>query len=224
MSIGTALSSQQLAYFRTFGFLRVPGLFAEDHAEIESAFEEVWARDIDDAISIEDPVHGNRPRRMLPAFTDRHPVLAALSTDQRIDVVTTSLLGPGATFAGSDGNLAWCDTEWHIDSYAAIPGLQHIKLSLYLDPLRVDGGAIRLMPGSNRTAPDHFGDLYSHLQLSTPDEALGTTGEELPCYVMESEPGDLLCWDYRVFHASYGGQARRRFMSVNFHERPTGSD
>lgn len=219
MQIDTALSPQQVAYQKTFGFLRFPGLFANDLESIVEAFEEVWERDGDGAVSIEDPVHKNRPRKMLPDFVNRHPVLRSITTDPRIDAIAESLLGEGYEFAGSDGNLAWCDTEWHIDSYGAIPGLSYLKISLYLDPLGPETGAIRLMPGTHRTSPEHFGDYFTNLQLNTPRDALGTSGEDLPCYLLESEPGDLLLWDYRLFHASYGGRERRRFLSINFHER-----
>ena len=37
------LTEQQLRFFDAFGFLKFPGLFAEEMGEITNAFEQVWA-------------------------------------------------------------------------------------------------------------------------------------------------------------------------------------
>ena len=37
------LTKQQLNYFDTFGFMRFPGLFADEIGEITDAFETLWA-------------------------------------------------------------------------------------------------------------------------------------------------------------------------------------
>ena len=37
------LTEQQLRFFDAFGFLKFPGLFAEEMGEIANAFEQVWA-------------------------------------------------------------------------------------------------------------------------------------------------------------------------------------
>ena len=36
------LTEQQLRFFDAFGFLKFPGLFAEEMGEITNAFEQVW--------------------------------------------------------------------------------------------------------------------------------------------------------------------------------------
>jgi len=38
------LTEQQLRFFDAFGFLKFPGLFAEEMGEITNAFEQVWAK------------------------------------------------------------------------------------------------------------------------------------------------------------------------------------
>ena len=37
------LTEQQLRFFDAFGFLKFPGLFAEEMGEITNAFEQAWA-------------------------------------------------------------------------------------------------------------------------------------------------------------------------------------
>ena len=37
--------------------------------------------------------------------------------------------------------------------------------------------------------------------------------------MIETEPGDLVVWDFRSVHASYHGHTGRRLFSINYRER-----
>ena len=50
-------------------------------------------------------------------------------------------------------------------------------------------------------------------------DVFGVDSTEIPAVVIDSDPGDVLIWDYRLIHASFNGLDRRRFFSVNFRER-----
>jgi ectoine hydroxylase-related dioxygenase (phytanoyl-CoA dioxygenase family) len=50
-------------------------------------------------------------------------------------------------------------------------------------------------------------------------DVFGVDSTEIPAVVVDSDPGDILIWDYRLVHASFNGLDRRRFFSVNFRER-----
>ena len=78
-----------------------------------------------------------------------------------------------------------------------------VKCAFYLDPLTRDTGALRVIPGSH-----HHGDAYaSALQDGG---VLGSDGAAIPCTALESQPGDLLCFNHLLKHASFGGGVNRR--------------
>ena len=93
------------------------------------------------------------------------------------------MLGPGFTFLdGNDGNYHVSDTLWHADMGwdPHIPEgrtdpnradsrwrghyMPAIKVGLYLDPVSVDTGCLRVIPGSHRS-PHHeeFWSLHSNI-------------------------------------------------------------
>mgnify|MGYP001248665564 FL=1 len=215
------LTAQQVRFFDTFGYLRIPGLFAEDVAAIADAFEAVFAEAGNPRIDLSSvAVHGYRPRTTIPGFIDRHPTLAALRDDPRTVGVVSSILGDDYEYSQSDGNLYSCDTEWHCDIYGSPLHVRHIKLAFYLDSLDGDSGAPRVIPGTN-----HWQDPFAvsvrtacEEHIGTLEEVYGVPGPELPGVTLDVEPGDLLLWEYRTVHASYNGLDRRRLFTVNFRE------
>ena len=214
-------SEQQITFFQTFGFLRLPGLFAADGPALTEAFESVFADEENPRIDLGDvAVHGHRPRLTIPAFVDRHPTLAALRTDPRVVALVEALLGPGFEDAGSDGNLYWCDTEWHCDIYGSPMSVNHVKLSFYLDSLRSDSGAPRVFPGTHHWLSPYAVAVRKACEnnVGSLDDVFGLPGSDLPGLTLDVDPGDLVLWDYRTIHASYFGQDRRRLFTVNFRE------
>lgn len=211
------LSPQQRTYFETFGFLKIPGLFAADIEAIQAGFEDVFANH--DSWELNEWLHFDKRRSIVPQFIDRNETLRALRDDPRVVGIVTSLLGTDYEYAESDGSLFFCDTSWHPDIYGAPIEQYHIKLSFYLDPLSGDNGAIRLMPGTNHLGTTYSRTLYGKLQR--PDEirdSLSVDFDEIPSVVLDSEPGDLLMWNYRTIHASFGGSERRRLFSISFRQ------
>ena len=133
--IGTnVLTPQQVSFFETFGYLRLPGLFLDEIADITEGFEAVFADPEVPRLDYEVELHRNERRVMIPTFIDRHPALVHLRDDPRITGVARALLGESFEYAESDGNLYFCDSEWHCDIYGAPMTQDHLKLSFYLDP------------------------------------------------------------------------------------------
>jgi hypothetical protein len=211
------LSDQQVAYFNTFGYLKIPGLFAPDIDEITAGFEAVFAENPQWITNEE--LHYEQQRAIIPAFISKDERLLRLLEDERVVGVVTSLVGPGYEYAESDGNVFSCDTSWHSDIYSAPIQQYHLKLSFYLDALRHDTGAIRFIPGTN-----HHESQYARIlrrDLMTPTtvmETYGVPSDEIPAWTVETEPGDLVIWNFRTVHGSFGGSERRRLFSINFRE------
>ena len=221
------LTAQQVEFFRTFGFLVLPGLFTHEIDRIAKGFEEAFATEKGIPLDPDNPYHRSRdsrferePRWTLPAFLERSPDLAWLREDQRLRAVAEGLLGDDYGYAESDGNLFNCDVSWHIDAYGAIANHDHIKVFFYLDPLLHDTGALRVLPGS------HHGGAYTRSLrrqlIADPakiPEIFGVDRDGVPSWTLEVEPGDVIVSDFRTLHASFNGKVRRRLFTVNYGSR-----
>lgn len=228
-----SLSPQQLNYFRTFGFLKLKGLFRDDIDRIGDGFDALFRKLEPDMVLADDPLQrtGNATfpehrRRILHPFVERSDELRWLLDDARILGVAESILGPRFEQAPpTDASIFDCDTSWHADLYTAPIERFHIKLSLYLDRQLDEHGAIRFIPGSNFHESQYARALRNELYGDNERvrRNFGVECHEIPSFAIESEPGDLVCWNYRTLHASFHGFHGRRLLSISFRE-PAGDD
>jgi ectoine hydroxylase-related dioxygenase (phytanoyl-CoA dioxygenase family) len=205
------LSPQQKAYFEAFGFLLLPGLFADDIAELTAAFE-----------SHED-LHFNDRREILAGFVKQHPRLEALLADPRVVNIVSTLISPDYEPCESDASLFYCDTSWHADTFGSPLDVYHVKLSFYLDPLVAATGAIRMIPGTHKYDSPYAELLRDRLSDHAAIERhFGVRPDEIPAWALETRPGDLVVWNMAILHASFGGGERRRLFSLNFRQPDPG--
>jgi len=216
------LSSQQIHFFETFGFLKIPGLFAADIEEIIDAFEELFEKQ--PVWETKEALHGDQKRLIIPGFIEQSPRLSPLQHDPRVVGIVQSLLGRDYIWSSSDGNLFYCESYWHPDDYAAPLHHYHVKLSFYLDDLTGSNGAIRIIPGSHFHQQSYSRTLRRAFKNEAGvNEVFGVEGREVPSIVVESVPGDLVLWNFRTIHGSYNGGERRRLFSLNFGEMTPGT-
>jgi hypothetical protein len=222
------LTDQQVRYFETFGFLRIPGLFADEIGEITAGFDDVFGTKalLEYLGLVEEPtpwfetafdLHFGRRRITVPSITDYSERLRFLEDDPRVLSIVRRLVGPDFERCPADGNLFFCDTSWHHDQFGAPMKQFHLKLSFYLEPLAASSGAIRVLPGTNFAFAPFARNVRN--DLASPDacrEAYGIEPDEVPSYAIESVPGDMVLWNYRTVHASFGGGPGRRLLSLNY--------
>jgi hypothetical protein len=219
----SGLTRQQVKFFETFGFLVLPGLFRDDIDQIIEAFEAVFATEGHPRMETYVELHGEERRLIIPQFVTKHPTLNRLREDPRVLGIVSSLLGDNYEYAESDGNLFDCESLWHSDTYGAPMLIHHVKLSFYLDSLRADSGAIRVIPGTQHFKESFATALRNGFREPTEiEEQFGVDARDIPSVALETEPGDLVVWDFRTIHASYHGQVRRRLFSINYRETPAG--
>lgn len=212
------LSEQQLRFYRTFGFLKFPGLFRDDIGWITDAFEEIWAAS--------GRTHDRLKRSMLIPFVDQHERLSALLDDPRIDGVVASILGDDYNYETSDGNYYVGDTKWHSDKEPDDPH-ESLKIAFYLDPVTRDTGCLRVIPGSVHSGDAFLAALHEAVPFTTssrPDDFWGVAGADVPAYPIESQPGDMLLFNHRIKHSSWGGGDRRRMFTLNLEARYDDAD
>lgn len=216
------LTPQQIHFFETFGFLKLPGLFAHDIDNIIAGFEELFASK--PVWETKEALHGDERRVIIPGFIEQSPRLAPLQHDPRIVGIVQSLIGEDFQWASSDGNLFYCESYWHPDDYAAPLHHYHVKLSFYLDELSGANGAIRIIPGTHFHQQTYARTLRKDFKASAAvNELYGIDGGDIPSYTVESTPGDLIVWNFRTIHGSYNGGERRRLFSMNYGEVTPGS-
>ncbi len=207
------LSKEQERFFDTFGYLVFKGLFADEIARIQQAFDDTIAQYQSELIEWRHRAHANEKRQFLTQFIDRNEYLSSLIDDPRIHGIYASLLGDNFSYRGSDANLFECGTCWHSDTYGALLKYRNVKIIFYLDSLAEKSGCFRVLPGSQ-----HFGDKFANkLQAflrknDTYMDDLGLSDDEIPCQIIPTEPGDVVVFDFRVKHATCFASGRQRKM------------
>ena len=114
-----------------------------------------------------------------------------------------------------------------VDPFADRPGddeeISYVRLKtmLYLDGTRKDSGALRVIPGSHRM-PLH-GEIEPerrHQRGETVDP-FGVRGEDVPCFPVESNPGDLVFFCQSLWHSVFHGWVGRRYIALKYAPVPT---
>jgi ectoine hydroxylase-related dioxygenase (phytanoyl-CoA dioxygenase family) len=201
-------------FFETFGFLYLPGVLAGEMEAISGEFDAVWARR-------PDIQHDGINRTMYPdAFLNASSILARLIEHPVLDAVRQGILGPNYAYYNGDGNYYAGDTGWHNDAVnmprgdEAKSAVVHIKTAIYLDPITAETGALRVIPGSHHL-DDHFSRAIS-TDLLDSESSLGVPPRAVPAVPLPITPGDVVIFDHRIRHASFGGGPARRMFAMNF--------
>ncbi|MDB6092540.1 MAG: hypothetical protein JWM32_102 [Verrucomicrobia bacterium] len=198
--------AQQRAFFETYGFLKLTGLLKNEAAHIISEFEAVFPQ-----VGLN---HDGTKRTMIVPFVDQRPGLCALLDHPAVLEAVGNLIGPDFNYVSSDGNYYTGETSWHRDSN--YQSNSYIKLALYLDPVTRDTGCLRVIPGSHLDAGI---GMWHDETLRGSEKNYGQHMRDLPSYPIESQPGDVLLFNHRTLHASFGGGTRRRMFTMNLGRR-----
>lgn len=198
------LSEPQVNFFRTFGFLGLPGLLKADLPWILEEFEAVHHGT--------GQGHDPSKRTCVAGFLDRSKKLSGLLEHPAIAGILHALLGEDFNYHGSDGNYYSGDTGWHADCADEQIHGRYLKIAFYLDPLDGQSGALRVVPGSHRVGEPYAQAVRHALRTRG---SLPCAPRDLPCQVLATQPGDVLVFDHHTLHASFNGGNRRRMFTLN---------
>ncbi|MCH2658918.1 phytanoyl-CoA dioxygenase family protein [bacterium] len=208
------LTPQQIHFFHAFGYLGFSQLLSDRSEEITAAFEEIWAQN---GGGHNGQPHNGQARSCIVPFIDQHETLCSLLDDPRILGIAEPLLGADFNYMGSDGNYYVGDTGWHSDGWKKATDPTHLKIAFYLDPLTRDSGALRVIPGSHRQGEPYADWLQEKVKGSQDEWAIG--GADVPAMALETQPGDVVCFNHNTKHAAFGGSKRRRMFTINLCQR-----
>ena len=200
------LNQEQYRHFETFGFIVLRQFFSPREMERASGEFETAL----DALYADDPFDGSK-RHSAILTGEETPFFAALPEDPRLYGIAEQLYGDCFPIT-SDANRYVGDSRWHPDHFIDVEkDCYGIKFAYYLDPVGPESGALRVIPGSHRnpfwTAVDNANTREADIR-------------GVPGHVCASQPGDLIGFDVRLWHASCGGAAGRRMCTVVYYKSP----
>ncbi|MDD9949201.1 MAG: phytanoyl-CoA dioxygenase family protein [candidate division Zixibacteria bacterium] len=214
------LTEDQIHQFRVFGFIVLRQVF--DTGEIEKLgrlADEIWTAELGHTPEGEEQVS-------TAPFLELRSATLPLIEDDRLYTPMTQLLGQDMMWMGSEGVRGTMTRRPHHHWHADRPGPSElgylrIKIMMYLDPMRKDAGAFRVIPGSHRS-PFHE-ELTPFQQRHGLDDPafFSSTGSEVPCHPVETDPGDAVIFNQSLYHAVYGKAGRRRYIALKYACRPT---
>ena len=199
------MNNEQLLFFKTFGHILLPQhLNADTLAQL--------ARDHEDALAAQYPAERNDgSERLWTRMTDEStPFAAALMEDPRFLGPAQQICGDDVLGIGVDINRYVSSTTWHPDT--GDENQIACKFIFYLDALGADSGALRVIPGSH---------LLRGAERDAFTKAMrGTPLTDVPCQAIATEPGDVIAFDIRTWHASHGGSDNRRAWNLDYFANP----
>jgi len=214
---------EQKLHFDTFGFLVKQGLFSTaEVARFSAWFNEGFARyhgPLDSALQIVQP------------GLQLHPGLCQyFFDDARILDTLDNLMGEDYLLMASDAQRRAGSTYWHQDTNipmeeGKVGDYLMMKIQLYFDDLSSGEGSLWVLPGSHRKGY-HYAMRELLVQCDKKDEGAltpaGVAPMDLPGAIpVKTKPGDIVFFNQKLAHSSWGGSSGRRFLGVTMGEKPT---
>ena len=210
------LTPEQKNHFDTFGFVILRDLFSPNEVKtIRAEFDGAAER-----ASEFEPFDGTKMHyfRMMGSET---PFYTTLPEDPRFYGVAEQLYGEKAFAFESNAYRYVGNTRWHYNDGSSNYHGYGIKFQFGLQTVTADTGGLRFIPGSHKpTFQDHLvemsplGRRYYNTQQAWDDI------DKVPCYPAEYGPRDVVAFDLRIFHATWGGSNDRQMSCVSFFHYP----
>ena len=219
---------QEKIHFETFGFVVKRQLFKPEEM---ARFSRWYDEGFDAACG---PYDGTGYSQSYTPGIGLHPGFCEhYLDDSRILDALDNLMGPGFLFVGSDAQRFAGDTPWHQD--AIIPmevGREDeflmLKAIMYLDDASAGPGSLQIIPYSHRRGLRESLRQVLRIEDGTNPiwaggmTAAGVPPQEVPGAVaVRTRPGDIVFFNHKCFHSSWGGKTGRRYQGMNFAAQPT---
>ena len=214
------LTAEQERQFRTFGFVVIRNFFRPQEVD---AIRDEFNRAAEKA-SRWKKFDGTKMQyfKMLGSDT---PFYSTLPEDSRFYEAAEQLFGE-RTFAFEVNAYRYVgNTYWHYNDGCMNTYGCGVKFQFALEPVDGNSGALRFIPCSHQNPfQDQLADypvLGKHFR-KTPDYAKKASGQldKIPCCQTSYDPGDVVVFDLRIMHATYGGSNDRRMSCVSFFHYP----
>ena len=91
--------------------------------------------------------HAPSRQQVFPLYAHNMDAYAPLLDSEKVTAVVEDLIGEELVHTTSEGIHHWSGTAWHHDDVGP-DGTAHLKVVMFLNPVRVDTGCICVLPGS----------------------------------------------------------------------------
>jgi ectoine hydroxylase-related dioxygenase (phytanoyl-CoA dioxygenase family) len=222
-----SLSDEQVAYYRSNGFLTVdnvlsPAELAELRSVTDDMVEQSRAVDANTALYDLEPGHSAvQPRvRRLKNPAGHHPAYDRLMRHERILDIVAQLIGQAMWSNGNKLNMKSAEfgspIEWHQD-WAFYPQTNDdlLAVGVPLDDMLLENGCMLMTPGS------HTGPLYDHHQEGVFIGAINDPRfkpEQEEVVPIQVKAGGISIHHARTLHASAPNRSNksRRLMLIQY--------
>lgn len=209
------LTHEHIEHYKTFGYVVLRRQLDEEKLkalsqEVDRAFLDAFGRRFR-----ERPRAGGIEGHYLPVMSvTRTPV--SLELVESLQMVAQWLLGATVLPTPALAILFFGEAPWHDDTGFAVSA---VKFAAYLEPLAAGNGALRVLPGSHLDAYRELAKRFERRVMPQRDEELADTVERLPGHVLATQPGDVIAFDLRLYHASIHGRDRHQW-TVTYYRNP----
>ena len=217
------LSQAQIEHFNVFGVLILRGVLNEEDVRKLNA---EWDAKL--TTTTDGGAQGEKKYIMSwPSLGPETPFTGLLLEDPRVNEIVESIYKDGYYGISCNSSSKVGETPWHPDT--DFQNFHGIKVVTYLQKLNGDNGALRVIPGSHRY-PIHdeirqikmrnteFDGVKREKKVGDANSETngGLAIGEVPALICVTNPGDIIVFDFRVWHASTGGAYDRRLLSMIF--------
>ena len=208
--ITPGLTDDQLRFFKSFGYAVIRGLLRPEDLETIQREHRQGLR----AAFPNEPFDGLLGQWTRMSNEDT-PFFASLPEDPRFHRPAQQIGGDDVLGNGTDAHFAVGNTNWHADTGwqpDAVNEQRGIKYHFHLDSVRAETGALRFIPGSHLLRGSErksFGESIENVPVA-----------DVPCQPVPTDPGDVILFDIRTWHASFGGRPGRRTCNVEYFCNP----
>jgi len=215
----STLTEAQIQHFETFGFIVRRQVFSQEEIDrLNEEFDQYLATIKDE---FEKKVGQGSRWPNWSNLNPETPFMAGLLEDPRIYVPTEQLQGEDTVPLYSNANSFRNDSNWHPDTRQC--HLPMLKNLIYLQPTTGDHGSLRVIPGSHENPL--YDDLHRLKLINSNDKSeilkeSGMRSEDVPAYIFCSQPGDVITFNMRLWHAAFCGYEDRRNCSFAFCSNP----
>ena len=207
------LTEKQKHQFETLGFIFLENFFPPNEIQAYiNAFDETFRSAAGQRLT--GPYKDIKKTIAVMRFFEYNPtVYHRLLDSDAVSEVVEDLLGEDFVFSTSEGAYRFGNTRWHHDDVSPEDHI-HLKVVLYLDPVRADTGCLSVLPGS------HF--LPYRERMERYNEDILPLGKDIPgTYSIASNPGDIVVFNVKLYHAAFGEAVGRRAIYINYLQKPT---
>jgi hypothetical protein len=204
------LTHQQILFFRTFGYVTLPGLLSPDEAatlreEVDGALADAFGRPAAEPDGL-----GGISGDYLPLASERAPFsLSLIADDQRTFGASAELLGAPTVPSIGIATRFKADSTWHTSQGPDVGG---VTFWVDLEQRTADTGALRLIPGSHLPEFERRLWEYSAAEPATS----GFEAWEWPHVVIETTPGDVVAVHEHLRQCAQGGTPRLSWTIAYF--------